>query len=85
MRGDPQLARRCGASRRGKTLRAILEAQEDSADDLADGLSAWLRGEDTDDSYVASIIFAEFLLLNRAYLKSKFKRREDRTEVTRRG
>ena len=85
MRWDAELTRRCGASGGGKTLRLILEAQEDSADDLADGLTQWIKGEESPEAEVASIIFAEFVLLNRAYLKTKFKKREAQTEILLRG
>jgi hypothetical protein len=44
-----------------------------------------VRGDATPEAEVASILFAEFLLLNRAYLKAKFKKREDRSEVVRTG
>jgi hypothetical protein len=82
---NPQCSRRCGASGGGKTLKAILEAQEDSADDLADGLTQWMKGEESPEAEVASIIFAEFVLLNRAYLKTKFKKREKDTTIWNRG
>jgi hypothetical protein len=50
---------------------AVLEA---NAGELAEGITAWLRGDDGPDSEAASIVLAETVLLHRAWVKSQFKR-----------
>lgn len=45
------------------------------ADTFADGLTRWLRGDDSFEAEAASIMFAECLLLCRAYIRAQQKER----------
>lgn len=42
--------------------------------ELADGLAAWMRGEDGPDVEATRLVLAETLLMWRAVLKSKMKK-----------
>lgn len=45
-----------------------------SPGDFADGLSAWLRGDESPEGEAAGSIVGETLLIHRAWLKAQFKR-----------
>jgi len=46
-----------------------------NADELADGLTQWFRGEDTFEAEASSVFMAEVLLMFRAWIKSHEKER----------
>lgn len=43
------------------------------ADTFADGLTLWLKGDDSAEAEAASVLLAEVLLLHRAYLRGQMK------------
>lgn len=45
------------------------------ADTFADGLTRWLRGSDSCEAEAASILFAETVLLARAWIRAQQKER----------
>jgi len=48
--------------------------QERDEGDFADGLRAWVRGDDTTEAEAAGALLAETILMWRAVLKTKVKR-----------
>ena len=43
------------------------------ADTFADGLTLWMRGDDSPEAEAASVLLAEILLLHRAHLRSQMR------------
>lgn len=43
------------------------------ADTFADGLTQWIKGDDSPEAESASVLLAEILLLHRAHLRSQMR------------
>ena len=56
-------------------IRAALDVQRVSPDALADGITSWMRGDDSHETDAASIVVAETILYARGWLKSHTKER----------
>jgi hypothetical protein len=55
-------------------MRGALERQESSADGFADGIRAWIRGDETLDAEAAGLLVGEIGIRWLKVLRSKFEK-----------
>ena len=81
MRPGAPHPQRCKPEGGRKIISGYLDAQRQSADDFAQGLSQWLRGDDAPEAEAAGILLAEVLLLQRAWVRAQMKDTGPQREV----
>ena len=64
-----------GGGRRAKRLSDALAEQERVADFFADGLRAWMRGDDTFEAEAAGIIVGEIAIRGLKWLRAQFEQK----------